>query len=363
MNEKIKHIVNACLFFVVFIGLFLINISMKDTELSTSERRKLKQFPELNLNNLMDTSFMDDFDKYALDQFILRDTFRKIKANMEFNVFNKKDNNDLFVYDDYIFKNLYPLNEASIEITAKKIQYIYDLYLKDMNVYYTIVPDKNYYLNDNLGYLRVDYDKLVSIMNNNITNMDYIDIFSTLDLDSYYKTDIHWRQDRLYNTAAKIAEHMGIYISDNYKTNTIKGFKGSYYGQLALNVKEDNIVYLTNEVLNKITVYNYETNKYTKIYDLDKKDNVDMYDIFLSGPAALLDINNGEAKTDKELIVFRDSFGSSLIPLLVNDYEKITVVDIRYISSEYLNKFINFKNQDILFLYSANIINNGSILK
>ena len=363
MNDKTKNIINTILFTTIFVGLFLVNTILSDKDLSSSERRKLKQFPELTFDKILDTSFMDEFDKYVLDQFILRDAFRSIKTNMELTIFNKKDNNDLFVYNNYIFKNLYPLNEKEVEITAKKIKYIQDLYLKDMNVYYTIIPDKNYYLNDNLGYLKIDYQKLISIMNSNLTDMEYIDIFHSLNLSSYYRTDIHWRQDQLYNVLAKLAEQMGFYIDDNYIENIISNFKGSYHGQLALNIKEDTIKYLTNEVLDKIMVYNYETNEYNSIYDLKKKDNVDMYDIFLSGPSALLDINNPYATTDKELIVFRDSFGSSLIPLLVNDYKKITVIDIRYISSDYLSNFVDFNNQDVLFMYSTNIINSGSILK
>ena len=363
MNEKIKNIVNTCLFTTIFIVVFFLNVIVKDNEISNSERRKLKQMPEISWSTILDTSFMDSFDKYVLDQFVLRDTFRHIKANMELNILNKKDNNDLFIYNGYIFKSLYPLNEKEVLVTSNKMNYIYDLYLKDMNVYYTIIPDKNYYLNDNLDYLRIDYKKLVSIMNNNISNMKYIDIFNTLNLNSYYKTDIHWKQYRLHDTVLKIASHMNFTILNDYDTKIIPNFKGSYYGQIAQNIWEDNIVYLTNNIIKKAVVFNHETGKYTSIYDLDKKGNVDMYDIFLSGPSAILDIYNEESTSNKELIVFRDSFGSSLIPLLLKDYKKITVIDTRYVSSEYLNNFVDFNNQDVLFMYSTNIINNGSILK
>ena len=61
----------------------------------------------------------------------------------------------------------------------------------------------------------------------------------------------------------------------------------------------------------------------------------------------------------KELIVFRDSYGSSLVPLLIEGYKKITVVDIRYVSSRILNNYIKFKDQDVLFMYSILTINNS----
>ena len=45
-----------------------------------------------------------------------------------------------------------------------------------------------------------------------------------------------------------------------------------------------------------------------------------------------------KADTEKELVIFRDSFGSSISPLLINYYSKITIIDNRYISSNnYLN--------------------------
>ncbi|MBO5414261.1 MAG: hypothetical protein J6A17_01405, partial [Bacilli bacterium] len=66
---------------------------------------------------------------------------------------------------------------------------------------------------------------------------------------------------------------------------------------------------------------------------------------------------------DKELVVFRDSFGSSLTPLLINYYKKITLIDNRYIHSKYYLNKVDFKNQDILFMYSTLLVNNSGSLK
>lgn len=77
----------------------------------------------------------------------------------------------------------------------------------------------------------------------------------------------------------------------------------------------------------------------------------------------MLTIENPDYNGTKELIAFRDSYGSSLIPLLVTGYSKITVVDTRYISPKLLNQYIEFKDQDVLFMYSTLIINNSTTLK
>ena len=110
-------------------------------------------------------------------------------------------------------------------------------------------------------------------------------------------------------------------------------------------------------------VYNYEKNETITIYNVDKKNSLDKYDIYLSGAVSLISIENTENKTGRELVVFRDSYASSLIPLLVEGYDKITLVDTRYISPKILKQYIEFNNQDILFLYSTSIINNSYTLK
>ena len=62
-------------------------------------------------------------------------------------------------------------------------------------------------------------------------------------------------------------------------------------------------------------------------------------------------------------MLFRDSFGSSLAPLLLSGYRKVTLVDLRYIASSQLERFITFTDQDVLFLYSSLILNGGSMLR
>ena len=85
--------------------------------------------------------------------------------------------------------------------------------------------------------------------------------------------------------------------------------------------------------------------------------------MFLSGSLSLITIENPNATTDKELVIFRDSFGSSIAPLLVEGYAKVTLVDIRYVASDLVGRFVDFENQDVLFLYSTLVLNNSVTLK
>ena len=110
-------------------------------------------------------------------------------------------------------------------------------------------------------------------------------------------------------------------------------------------------------------MYNFETDKYGDIYDLTKLDSPDLYEVFLSGPVSMLRIENPQATTDRELILFRDSFGSSLAPLLTQGYKTITLVDLRYVSSAMLDRFLDVHGQDVLFLYSTLVLNNSETIK
>lgn len=89
----------------------------------------------------------------------------------------------------------------------------------------------------------------------------------------------------------------------------------------------------------------------------------DFYDIYLSGASPLIEIINLESDKNKEIIIFRDSYGSSLAPLLLYEYSKITLVDTRYMRSSLLEEYMDFEGQDVLFLYSVMVVNNSQMLK
>lgn len=356
MNDKIKDIVVTIIFLFTVISLFLINVIKEDTDISVAERRKLATMPELTTKSLFDGTYFKKFDSYVTDQFVERDAFRKIKIDIELST--KGEYNNLYLYDDYIIEEIFPLNSNSINNLTNKINYIKDTYLNDnSNIYYTIIPDKNYFINN--GNLKLDYNKLQDMMKNNLSNINYINIFDKLTLDNYYKTDTHWKEEDLFNVANTIANQMNFDITNNNVVNTITTFKGSYAGRLSVTKDTDTIKTISNPSINNSSVYNYETKKYTDIYDYTKINSLDKYDIYLSGAVPIIDIINNNTSSDKELIVFRDSYGSSLIPLLIEGYKKITVIDIRYISSKILNKYIDFNDQDVLFMYSILTINNS----
>lgn len=358
MQDRTKNKIVSISFVVILISVFLTNIIVKDKQISTAERRKLAQLPKISINKVISGDVMKKWEDYAVDQFVARDLFRTIKSVWSINIFNQKDTNNLFVKNEAIYKMEYPLSEKNIEKSADKINAVYEKYLQNMQVYYAIIPDKNYYL-ENDDHLKIDYDKLKEIMQSKLVQLNYIDIWNDLKLEDYYKTDLHWKQECLHDVAKTIQKNMNLESTKevNYKIKDMGHFYGTYYGQLGLKLLPDKLYVLTNETLENCTTYNYETKMTGKIYA--QNTSTDKYDIYLSGATPLISIENPNAKTDNELLLFRDSFGSSLAPLLIENYSKITLIDLRYISSKLLGEYIDFKDQDVLFLYSTVVLNQG----
>lgn len=364
--KKIRNILTLALSALFLGGFLLAAILTPDKTDSLSERRKLAQRPALRASAVADGTYMTAFEKYTLDQFPLRDGFRALKAFFSGDILRQLDNNGVYAAEGHLAKLDYPVNPDLVRHAAERFSAVYETYFaaSGANVYYTVVPDKNYFLAEQNGYPAMDYELLTDTLRAGMPYAEYIDIFGTLSLDKYYRTDAHWRQETLMPTAEKIAAALGADIEASYTPRLLdKPFRGVYSGKTDLSLDSEPLYYLDSAVLSACRVYDYETEKYLPVYDLEKASGRDAYELFLSGSKSLLRIENPNSSGDRRLIIFRDSFGSSLAPLLVPAYAEVTLVDIRYIASARLGSLIDFDNADVLFLYSAGVLNNSETMK
>ena len=376
----------------------LMVISPKET-VSRAERRRLAEKPKLTIKSLMDKSFMDDTENYLLDHFPFRDGLRRIKAYFAYDVLQQKENNDIYVAGGHAAKLEYPLNEASIKRLAAKMKGLRQQYFPDQTVWYAIVPDKNYFLAEQNGFPSLDYEHMSSLLSQELgadsasdTAFRYMDITSDLTIDDYYHTDTHWRQERILAVARRVADTLGMggflsFAADSQgalSENIIKDFYGVYYGQAALPMEPDNIVYLTSAVTDEARVWSLEENTqsgknagkvvlpdeegavWKAVYQTEKLEDgksLDKYDVFVGGASSLQIIRSPKAATEKRIILFRDSYTSSLAPLLLEAYSEIVLIDLRYIDSARIGAYVDFAGADILFLYNTSIVNHSEMLK
>ena len=53
MQDKTKNIIITIGFVIIIVAIFLINLIAEDKAISTSERRKLAQFPEITFSKIL----------------------------------------------------------------------------------------------------------------------------------------------------------------------------------------------------------------------------------------------------------------------------------------------------------------------
>lgn len=363
---KKKAWITTALFLITIFGFGIAYIICPDTEISISERRTLKQTPEISLQVITDGSFFDEFEEYLQDQFPLRESLRTVKAVSEYYIYMKADNNDIYLYNGFVCKQDYPLDAEAVEEAADKINEIYYSLFEGLPAYYSVIPDKNYFLAEESGHLCYDYTELFEIMKGGVNEeISYIDICPMLSIEQYYKTDLHWKQEQIIPVADHILDAMGEAAPQRqYEQYNLEPFYGSYFGQAALPIAADRLTYLTNDTLNSCIVYDPLKETYSSIYEVGEFGGIDSYDVFLSGAQSILIITNPNNTTGKELYIVRDSFSSCLTPLLIENYSKIVLIDPRYVAPNVVSKYISpGDNATVLFVFSTTILNKGYLFR
>ena len=263
----------------------------------------------------------------------------------------------LIQYNDFYMDSMGTINTEYVTNFTSKVESVCKEYLSGAsNIYYAVIPSKQYFINDKVEN-PFDYTSMMNIIRSGITSAKEIDLTGTLELDDYLKTDPHWKQEGLQGVLDALGETMGFTVDlSTFTKNSVPNFTGQH-GYNKENFAHETMTYLTNEAIDNATVDNFQDKDFTKVYNTAKLETSTPYDMFLSGSTPLLKITNDSAKSDKELVMFRDSYACSLAPLLIENYKTITLVDLRYMASSLLPQYVDFTGKDVLFMYNDQIIN------
>ena len=244
-NNKTNYALPAFFFLVLLFGLTVLNLVLPKKDYIDSERRPAAQMPTFSKETVLDGSFTKDFETYTTDNFVFRDAFRELKARLNYNIFQKQENNDIYRKDGSLMKLERELDEKSIKNALSKFQRIYDKHLRDnnCNVYMVTVPDKAYFPwrdKDNIPSL--DYDKLFALVKEGMPYAQHIDVTDELSLSDFYLTDTHWKQENIIPVAKKISEAMGnTYDSEFTKVKADVEFRGVNSGHSAMTSLYDDL--------------------------------------------------------------------------------------------------------------------------
>ena len=362
-NNKLRYILNIAVFSLIIGGFFILTRVITPPEIIQSERRFPAKLPAISMKTISSAEFMDGFESFAADNFPLREHLRTLHSLSVFSLFIQTDKNGLYFNTDGIgeFKRL---DTDSIEQVANKIKTIADG-LTDVNIYYAFIPDKSVYAARKTPGFDSELAERLLTGSPGMDKFSFIPLTDALDADSFYKTDIHWSQTKIKSVLDRLGAVMNFNVDlSQYSLKYARDFKGGYAGQLALPTENDRLEYFDNPALTA-SYLNEKTlaPEPAPVYDISLVSGLDPYDFFLRGAQPLVILENSNAVLDRELYLFRDSFSSSLAPLLASAYAKIVLIDLRYLDTYTLNQLVEFKpGSDALFLYSTLILNNASSL-
>lgn len=278
-----------------------------------------------------------------------------------------------FVVGEGVYRNEKELDEKSIDRAIGKFQTFAEDYCgESQRVFLALIPSKNGYLNAESGHLNeAEFAILQSVYDKWGSN--FIDLSVCLDLEDYYRTDPHWRQECLGNVLMELGaalefetdttDDSDVPLTENWTAETLTTDYIGVYGDEVDGVPAEELTVLHHPMMDGYIVRNGETGEEIPLYDTAKLTERDPYELFVGGPLSIVTIENAAAENERHLVVVRDSFASALLPLLAQSYAKVTAVDIRYMMSAMVGNFVDFTNADVLFLYSSTVINNSITLK
>lgn len=380
-----KYSIFITCFFLVFLAVFMAaNALTPDKEFSQMENRNLQQLPTLDMGNMQvgaleksgnffNAQFMEDFETYVADQFVLRDSWIALKSGAEA-AMGKQENNGVYLCseDTLIARFDAPATDRAKKRVDQNYAYV-DTFSQraGVPVYFSLIPGKVSVWADRLPVGAPNEDEGKYLLRGAESKANWIDVNTALmshkGEDIYYRTDHHWTTLGAYYAYRSLMEGMGQTprdLASFEKTTASSEFFGTTFSSSGVRwVKPDVIdLYVPQEAA---TVTNYFDQNPTEgsLYDLTKLEGKDKYSMFLGGNKPLTVVKSTVAPADApKLLLVRDSFADSLAPWLTYNFSEIHLIDPRYYKVS-LPQYIKDNGIDqALVLYSvANFVADGNL--
>lgn len=353
-------------YFAAIIVLFLIaGIFVPDASFSDVENRSLQRFPKLSLREYGSGRFEKKFENYVNDQFVGRNLFIKLKSAVDVSSGSVYSNGVWKGKDGYLMEDIVVPDEERMDKMIDAIDKFRKKH-KSLPMRFMLVPTAANIYSDKLPalsdpadqnkYMDEFFDRLKEI------NVDAIDVRPAFgaaadDVQLYYRTDHHWTTD-----GAKLA--MDEFVkSRDLKAKDFKLYevKNDFVGSLAAKSgftggKADVIKLAAMEGGLNSSIYYEDTQKKTsKYYKMSNLDKRDAYTVFGGKNHPLYTIKT-PTKSNRRLLLIKDSYANSMIPFLMQYYREIVVVDPRYYYDDINVTMLTENVNEVLFLYNANTL-------
>lgn len=207
----------------------------------------------------------------------------------------------------------------------------------------------------------------------------YVDAYSLLaahkNEDIYLRTDHHWAPLGAYFGAKALAETAGVPFEDlaNYERRVVRNYVGTMYGyskDIAVKNAPEDFVYFLPRNLNYTTTYiTYKLNEDYQVVSQSApykgsffhhfKDGAPgAYYTFMGGDCRLVKVETG-IKSNRKLLIVKDSYGNLVPGYLFHSFSEIHVVDFRYFKNNMKQYVANHGITDLAICF--NIFNACSV--
>ncbi|MDD3692794.1 MAG: DHHW family protein [Oscillospiraceae bacterium] len=361
MNKKLISIGFVTLLFSVS----LINIIKPQREFSENENRYLQKLPKSGISKIFSGKFSMDFEEYAADQFIGRDGWITLKTLAELAILKKDNGRIYFGKDGTLFDATETVDSDVLEDNAVYVKnFINKLRSKtpELDASILLVPTATEIYNEKLPRFAPVPDqqsainRVSKIFDNDAILLDTIDLLkSNKGKYLYYRTDHHWTTDAAYIVYCEWARKVGL-TPLSLNAFSVKNVSTAFYGTLyskanLVTLKPDTVkAYHFNDAVSVSADLGSGKTSNTLYFDeyLNKKDK---YSYFLGSNRPLIEIETG-TKNGYNLLLIQDSYAHCFVPFLTQHFEKISVVDLRYLTIDLYEYAIKNDITDVLVLYN-----------
>lgn len=350
----------TAVFLLFIVTLSLAGPLLPQRSFSQRENRYLAQRPSPSWQTLFSGKFMSAYEESVTDQFPGRDNWVLLKMDIE-RLLNKQESNGIYFGSDGYLLERYQLNEHWLKQNADYVQSFAER--TGLSTALLIAPTAIAIYPERLPPGAPNDDQLVAwqlVKSRLGSQVEFIDVWPALakhkDEPIYFRTDHHWTMRGAYYAYATLLEQQGrvpVPLSKLQSTIVSNNFYGTHYAKASRRqLQPDQIEVLHPQPSPSVTVH-YPANNVTRnsLFDESYLEQVDQYAYFLGGNHGIIqiktDVNNG-----RSLLVIKDSYAHSLIPLLTAHYENIHVLDLRYFSLSVSQYAQEHGCDEVLFLFS-----------
>lgn len=348
----------AGMFVVAIFGFCLVSWVLPDKDFSAEENRTLASFPSFSVAGVQDASFMNGLEDWNADQFVGRNAWTGLQVGVN-RLLGKQEFNGVFLgKDDYLIQ---APTEPDYEQVDANIAAINQFVARnpDLSMNMIVAPNASTTMVDWLpkGAAVHDQQKDKELLQSDcsVPLVDVEDVIGeNVDQGMYYRTDHHWTTHAARLTLDAAAGSLGIEPVSDYETVTVTdGFQGTLASTSGIRKSRDEIQVLVPQGADvRYTVRDSDnSSKRTSVYDSEKLQEKDKYQVFFGGNHAMVDIQT-TVKEPRRLLVVKDSYANAFVPLLIPYYNEIVMVDPRYYTDD-IDTLISSKGiTDVLFLYN-----------